>query len=48
MCLYSSFYGNRNNLIKALSNYEKTMLEGNNDTFFSINKMIMDAYGGEI
>ena len=35
-------------LIKALNNYENTMLEGNNDTFFSINKLIMDAYGGEI
>ncbi len=35
-------------LIKALNNYEKTMLDGNNDTFYSINKMIMDSYGGEI
>ena len=39
---------NDSGLIKALTNYEKTMLEGNNDTFISINKLIMDSYGGKI
>ena len=35
-------------LIKALNNYEKSMLEGNDNTFFSINKLIMESYGGEV
>lgn len=35
-------------LIKALTNYENTMLEGNTDTFISINKLIMDSYGGNV
>jgi len=35
-------------LIKALSDYEKTMLEGNDTTFISINKLIMESYGGNI
>ena len=39
---------NDSGLIKALNNYEKTMLEGNNDTFYSINNLIMDSYGGNI
>ena len=39
---------NDSGLIKALNNYEKTMLEGNQDTFISINNLIMDSYGGKI
>ena len=39
---------NDSDLIKALNNYEKTMLEGNQDTFISINNLIMDSYGGKI
>ena len=35
-------------LINALTNYEKTMLEGGITTFISINKLIMDSYGGNI
>ena len=39
---------NDKGLIKALTNYEKSMLEGNMDTFESINKLIMDSYGGNV
>lgn len=39
---------NDKGLIKALRNYEDSMLEGGNDTFISINKLIMDSYGGSI
>lgn len=35
-------------LIKALKEYENTMLEGNDVTFSSINKLIMESYGGNI
>ena len=39
---------NDSGLIKALQNYEKSMLDGNNETFISINKLIMESYGGGI
>ncbi len=39
---------NDSGLIKALREYEDAMLEGNTDTFISINKLIMDSYGGAI
>ena len=39
---------NDKGLINGLSNYEKTMLEGNDTTFMSINKLIMDSFGGAI
>ena len=39
---------NDKGLIKALQTYENTMLEGNNTTFWSINKLIMESYGGSI
>ena len=39
---------NDKGLIKALQTYENTMLEGNNTTFWNINKLIMESYGGSI
>lgn len=35
-------------LIKALNNYEKNMLDGSESTFTSLNKLIMESYGGNI
>jgi hypothetical protein len=35
-------------LINALSDYEQTMLDVSSDTFASINKLIMESYGGNI
>ena len=35
-------------LIKALENYEDTMLEGTFVTLESINKLIMESYGGSV
>lgn len=39
---------NDKGLIKALYDYESSMNEGNDNTFLSINKMIMECYGGKI
>ena len=39
---------NDSSLIKALNNYEKNMLDGSESTFASLNKLIMESYGGNI
>lgn len=39
---------NDSSLIKALNTYEKSMLDAKESTFTSLNKLIMESYGGNI
>lgn len=39
---------NDSGLIKALNNYESSMLKVNDNTFNEINKLIMGSYGGNL